>query len=113
MSSTLADHLRALTDDGLGELLRLRPDLVVPVPTDVSALAARLQGRASVARVLDGLDQFTLEVLDGLRVVRDADDRAAATNASAGKSTSAVDALLALAAVDPALVRAAVARLRD
>ena len=125
MSSTLADHLRALTDDGLGELLRLRPDLLVPVPTDVSALAARLQGRASVARVLDGLDQFTLEVLDGLRVVRGSDDRgaetrtsagkstSAETTASAGKSTSALDALLAMATVDPGLVRAAVDRLRD
>ena len=36
-------------------------------------LAARAQGRVSVARALDGLDQFTLEVLDGLRYVR-ADD---------------------------------------
>jgi hypothetical protein len=114
MPSSLADHLRALTDDGLGELLRLRPDLVVPVPTDLSALAARLQGRASVARVLDSLDQFTLEVIDGLRVVRGSDDQDSFDVAPAGKSTSAsLETLLAMANVDPALVRAAVGRLRE
>ena len=68
MTSTLADHLRALPDDGLGALLQLRPDLVVPVPPTSPPLASRAQGRVSVARALDGLDQFTLEVLDGLRL---------------------------------------------
>jgi hypothetical protein len=95
--------LRALPDDGLGAFLRLRPDLVVPVPTDFSALASRAQGRVSVARALDGLDQFTLEILDGLRLVRGDGD------------TAAVDTLLTLAAeagAEPAQVRTAVDRLR-
>jgi hypothetical protein len=103
MTAKLADHLRALPDDALAALLRLRPDLVVPVPSDISSLAARAQGRVSVARALDALDQFTLEVLDGLRLVRDAGD------------TAAVEKLFALAAeagVEPALVRAAIDRLR-
>src|SRR5882757_3273907 len=103
MSSKLAEHLRALPDDGLGAFLRLRPDLVVPVPTDISALAARAQSRVSVVRSLDTLDQFTLEVLDGLRYVRDED------------GTAAVDRLLTLtteAGVAPAEVRAAIDRLR-
>ena len=73
MTSTLTEHLRALTDDGLGALLRARPDLVVPPVADLAALASRVNGRASVARALDGLDQFTLEVLDGLRLVRGPD----------------------------------------
>jgi hypothetical protein len=105
MTSKLADHLRALPDDALGALLRLRPDLVVPVPSDISALAARAQGRVSVARALDALDQFTLEILDGLRLVRD----------GAGDSVATVDTLLALAAeagVEPSLVRQAIDRLR-
>src|SRR5262245_45076082 len=103
MTSKLADHLRALTDPALGALLQLRPDLVVPVPADLSALAARAQGRVSVARALDTLDQFTLEVLDGLRLVRSPD------------GTASLDPLLALAAeagADPIQVRAAVDRLR-
>ena len=104
MSSTLADHLRAASDDELGALLRLRPDLAVPVPSDLSQLAGRVQSRVSVARALDGLDRFTLEVLDGLRYVR-------------GESgTSPVDTLLTQAAqagADAAQVRAALSRLRE
>jgi hypothetical protein len=104
MTTTLADHLRALPDDQLGALLRLRPDLVVPVPTDLSALATRAQSRVSVARALDGLDRFTLEILDGLRLV--ADDRGVA-------SVEALLALTAEAGADPTRVRQAVQHLRD
>jgi Helicase conserved C-terminal domain len=103
MTSTLVEQLRALPDDGLGALLQLRPDLVVPVPADVSQLAARAQSRVSVARALDGLDRFTLEVLDGLRYVRGEGGHAS------------VDTLLTLAAeagAEPSQVRAAVDRLR-
>lgn len=70
MPTTLADHLRALSDDALVELLRRRPDLVVPVPADLSALAMRAQSRVSVARALDGLDEFTLRILDAVRLAR-------------------------------------------
>jgi hypothetical protein len=71
--TTLADHLRALPDEALAALFRLRPDLVVPVPTDLSALAVRAQSRVSVARALDGLDEFTLRILDAARLSRDPD----------------------------------------
>ncbi|MBV1851858.1 helicase-associated domain-containing protein [Catellatospora tritici] len=73
MTTEYADHLRTLSDDALGALLRLRPDLITPVPTDVTVLAARAQTRVSVARTLDTLDRFTLEILDALRLTRDPD----------------------------------------
>jgi Helicase conserved C-terminal domain len=104
MTSTLTEHLRALTDDGLGALLRARPDLVVPPVSDLAALASRVNGRASVARALDGLDQFTLEVLDGLRLVRGPD------------GSAAVETLYAMAAeqgTEARVVQQAVQRLRD
>jgi len=67
--SSLADHLRRLPDSGLISLLRARPDLAVPVPTDIATLAQRAASRFSVARALDGLDRFTLEILDALRLL--------------------------------------------
>src|SRR5688572_13445616 len=70
MATTFADHLRSLTDEALSALIQLRPDLVVPVPADISALAVRAQSRGSVARCLDGLDEFTLAVLDAARLSR-------------------------------------------
>src|SRR4051794_32485596 len=71
MTSTFADHLRALPEEELMALIRLRPDLVVPPPSDFSALAHRAQSRLSVARSVDGLDTFGLEILDALRYTRD------------------------------------------
>ena len=63
---TLADELRARDDAGLEALLGARPDLVSPVPTDMTNLVARATTRTSVARALDALDRFTLQVLDGV-----------------------------------------------
>jgi hypothetical protein len=103
MTTKLSDVLRALSDEELGALLQRRPDVVVPAPADSSALASRLQGRASVARALDRLDLFSLEVLDGLRLVRDP------------SGTASVEAVLALtteAGIDTARVRATLDDLR-
>ena len=38
---SLADELRARSDEQLRELFVLRPDLLSPLPTDITALAAR------------------------------------------------------------------------
>jgi Helicase conserved C-terminal domain len=104
MTTGLADMVRALPDEELAALVRLRPDLVVPVPADLTALAARAQARVSVARALDQLDRFTLEILDAVRLARVA-------------GTTNVEAVLALAAAarpapDPGAVRDAIERLR-
>jgi hypothetical protein len=66
---TLAGDLRARDDDALAALLADRPDLLAPVPTDLSSLAARATTRPSVQRALDQLDRFTLQVLDVLAVL--------------------------------------------
>ncbi|MFG1920694.1 helicase-associated domain-containing protein [Cryptosporangium sp. NPDC048952] len=75
-TANLADHYRALTDEQLERLFAARPDLAVPVPSDFSVLAQRAHSRMSVARALDHLDRFHLEVLDALRLVVGPDHRA-------------------------------------
>ncbi|GAA2618831.1 helicase-associated domain-containing protein [Paractinoplanes durhamensis] len=102
MATTFADQLRSLTDEALGALIQLRPDLVVPVPADISALAVRAQSRGSVARCLDGLDEFTLRILDAARLTRSADT-----------ALTSVDAILELAgSTHTDDVRVAIDRLR-
>ena len=66
---TLAEDLRARADDALGELLRVRPDLLSPVPGDLTQLATRAGTRASVARALERLDQFTLQTAQALALL--------------------------------------------
>ena len=59
---SLADDLRRRDDQALTQLLRLRPDLLNPVPADLRALAARATGAPSMARALDHFDAFSLAV---------------------------------------------------
>ena len=66
---SLADDLRARSDAELADLLRIRPDLVTPIPVDIAQLASRATTRASVVRTLDRLDRFTLQVVDALAVL--------------------------------------------
>lgn len=66
---SLADALRARTDDQLAILFTARPDLVSPVPADLAAVAARAGTRASVHRALAGLDLPTVQVATVLTVL--------------------------------------------
>ncbi|WP_254706571.1 helicase-associated domain-containing protein, partial [Streptomyces lunaelactis] len=68
---TLAEALRARGDEELAALLRARPDLLNPVPNDLSQLAARAGTRASVVRALERLDRFTLQTAEALAVAPD------------------------------------------
>ena len=63
---SLAGELRARADTDLVALLRARPDLTSPVPSDIGQLAARATTRASVARALDRLDRSALAVVEAL-----------------------------------------------
>ncbi|QHY96339.1 hypothetical protein SSPS47_14570 [Streptomyces sp. S4.7] len=68
---TLAEALRTRDDDALAALLRTRPDLLSPVPNDLSQLATRAGTRASVMRALERLDRFTLQTAEALAASTD------------------------------------------
>lgn len=78
---SLAEDLRARDDAALGALLRARPDLLSPVPSDVASLAARATTRPSVQRALDLLDRFRLQVLEVLCVLPEPADEATVSKA--------------------------------
>jgi hypothetical protein len=95
---TLADDLRQRSDAALEALLAARPDLLSPVPTDMTDLVARAATRLSVNRALDRLDRFTLQVLDALAHLPDPTD---------------LDAIVRLVPVGRESIAAAVGTLRD
>lgn len=68
---SLAEALRARDDASLAALLRSRPDLITPVPTDLTQLTTRAGTRASVLRALERLDRFALQTAEALAVAPD------------------------------------------
>jgi len=108
--SSLAGELRSRDESGLVALLRFRPDLVHPVPTDLAHLSMRATTRASVARAVDRLDRWTLQVLEtvlGLTTPTSTDAvRRTLTARAPGTPADQPD-------VDPAVVDSAVAHLRE
>src|SRR5664279_4988126 len=79
MPSTL-DWLRGRDDSALVALLRARPDLTVPAPGDLTVLAGRLNTGPSVWRAMESLNQFHIQVLQGLAILG-AEKRAVAHSA--------------------------------
>ncbi|MFD0551990.1 helicase C-terminal domain-containing protein [Streptomyces rectiviolaceus] len=65
---SLAEALRSRDDASLGALLQARPDLLTPVPNDLTQLATRAATRASVVRALERLDRFSQQVAEALAV---------------------------------------------
>ena len=63
MSSSFADSLRSRSDDEIARLFAARPDLLSPVPSDISALAARASSMPSIMRARDSLNKFQFDIL--------------------------------------------------
>jgi hypothetical protein len=96
---TFADWVRTRSDDELRAMLAERPELITPVPADLSALAARAASPAAVVRGLDRLDRFALAAAEALLVLPQPVpyDRVAAALATDGHDVrTAVDRLRTL-----------------
>ena len=66
-----ADYLRALDDDAFISIFTYRPDLVTPVPPDIASLAVRASSAPSLARAVDGLNKWQLQVLEACAVLNE------------------------------------------
>lgn len=66
---TFADYLRSLDDDALSRIFKLRPDLISPTPPDFASLAVRATSSPSLARAIDTLTAFELQVLEATLVL--------------------------------------------
>ena len=72
---SLADDLRARSDEQLQALLSARPDLVHPVPTDITQLAVRATTSPSVGAALDALNKIQLSVCEVFATLPEPVDR--------------------------------------
>lgn len=105
---SLADALRSLDDEALARLLTLRPDLVHPAPSDITALATRATTGPSVARCIDGLDALELFAL-ARAADRTATEPVAFTDLLADiTGASSVDEEAAASALEAVMARALV-----
>ena len=68
---SLADALRNFSDDQLAQMLAGRPDLLHPVPADMTALASRATTSPSVSAALDQLNHIQLAVCEALAALGD------------------------------------------
>ena len=68
-SPSFAEELRGRDDKSLGELFSARPDLLSPVPSDVTALAARANSTPSLLRARDVLTQWQFDVLTAMVIL--------------------------------------------
>lgn len=65
---TLADDLRARSDEELRKLFELRPDLISPLPNDFVSLATRATSAPSLFRAIESLNQWQLQVIQACAI---------------------------------------------
>ena len=68
---SFADYLRALDDEALISMFTHRPDLVTPVPPDIASLAIRASSAPSLARAVDALNKWQLQVLEVCAILQE------------------------------------------
>ena len=68
---SFTEELRSRSDDQIKVLFTRRPDLFSPVPTDLTALAARANSAPSLMRACESLDKFRLDILTAMCTIEE------------------------------------------
>jgi hypothetical protein len=98
-TDTYAEWLRARDDTELRALFACRPELITPVPADITALSSRASAPSALSRALDRLDRFALNVFEALLVLPSPTSRGDLATAVGADVSEALDRLRSLALI--------------
>ena len=95
-TNSFADELRSRSDEQLAKLFSLRPDLLTPVPPDMSALAVRANSTPSLMRATDNLNKFQSDILLAAATLSQPFKRTELVSITSQKASAQLDHLLDL-----------------
>ena len=98
---SFSDYLRSVDDAALISLFSARPDLVTPVPPDIASLAVRACSAPSLARAIDSLDKWQLQVLEAVVNVNEPFTEKTIASLTDKEATSALAHLIKVGLVYP------------
>lgn len=98
---SFSDYLRSVDDPALISLFSARPDLVTPVPPDIASLAVRACSAPSLARAIDSLNKWQLQVLEAVVSVNEPFTEKAIASLTDKQAESALEHLIKVGLVYP------------
>ncbi len=99
---SFSDYLRSVDDAAFLKLFIARPDLVTPVPPDIASLAVRACAAPSLARAIDSLNHWQLQVLEAAACVNEPFTEKNIASLTEKEAKTALDHLIAIGLVYPA-----------
>jgi hypothetical protein len=98
---SFSDYLRSVDDAALISLFSARPDLVTPVPPDIASLAVRACSAPSLARAIDSLNKWQLQVLEAVVSVNEPFTEKIIASLTDKQAASALEHLIKVGLVYP------------
>ena len=98
---SFSDYLRSVDDAAFIALFTARPDLVTPVPPDIASLAVRACSAPSLARAIDSLNQWQLQVLEAAASVNEPFTEKVVAGLTDKEATTALKYLISVGLVYP------------
>lgn len=98
---SFSDYLRSVDDAAFIALFTARPDLVSPVPPNIASLAVRACSAPSLARAIDSLNQWQLQVLEAAASVNEPFSEKIVSGLTDKEATTALKYLTSVGLVYP------------
>jgi hypothetical protein len=98
---SFSDYLRSVDDAAFIALFTARPDLVSPVPPNIASLAVRACSAPSLARAIDSLNQWQLQVLEAAASVNEPFSEKIVAGLTDKEATTALKYLISVGLVYP------------